>query len=150
VTDTPTYRRRLTGRLRVALPPDEAFRLFTPRGEEDWVAGWEPRFPDPGADDTAPGTVFETVGHGHTMTWVVLDRERGRHISYARVVPQVNAGTVVVTLEPGDGGSEVTVTYDLTALTETGEQQLRMLAAEYPAFLRAWQDRIEAVLRRDR
>ena len=37
--------RRLTGRIQVALPPGEAFRLFTPRGEEEWVHGWQPRFP---------------------------------------------------------------------------------------------------------
>ena len=34
--------RRLTGRLHVALPPERAFRLFTARGEEDWVEGWRP------------------------------------------------------------------------------------------------------------
>jgi len=30
---------RLTGRFAVALPPDEAFVLFTPQGEREWVAG---------------------------------------------------------------------------------------------------------------
>jgi hypothetical protein len=50
-------RRRLTGRIRVALPPREAFRLFTPRGEQDWVHGWHPHFPAPAPDDTEPGTV---------------------------------------------------------------------------------------------
>ena len=28
---------RVTGRLVVALPPDQAFLLFTPRGEHEWV-----------------------------------------------------------------------------------------------------------------
>ena len=43
----------LTGTLRVPLPADEAFRLFTARGERDWVDGWEPHFPDPVDDDVA-------------------------------------------------------------------------------------------------
>ena len=143
-----TSRRQLTDRIRVALPPDQAFVLFTPLGERDWAAGWEPRFPAGTADDSAPGTVFETTAHGHTTTWIVRARQQGRHISYARVVPQVNAGTVDVTLEPADAGSEVTVTYDLTALSDTGEQQLEMFAAGYTGYLRSWQDDIEAALAR--
>jgi hypothetical protein len=42
----------LTGRIRVGLPPGEAFRLFTPRGEQDWAHRWHPRFPAPAQDDT--------------------------------------------------------------------------------------------------
>jgi hypothetical protein len=105
---------RLTGRLRVALPPRVAFRLFTPRGERDWAEGWEPRFPVPAPDDTVPGTVFETGAHGATTTWLVLAREPGRHISYARVTPGDRAGTVAVTLDEADGQSSVEVTYGRT------------------------------------
>jgi hypothetical protein len=144
---TSATRHRLAGRIRVALPPDEAFRLFTPRGERDWAAGWEPRFPAPTTDDTEPGTVFETQSHAGTTTWLVIDREQGRRVSYARVVPGVNAGTVTVTLEPAGGHSEVTVAYDLTALTEAGARQLRQFAADYPAYLESWRDDIGAVLR---
>ncbi|MBG0829921.1 hypothetical protein HS041_19320 [Planomonospora sp. ID67723] len=54
---------KLTGTLTVPLPPEEAFHLFTARGEERWVEGWRPRFPVPVEDDTAPGTVFETGAH---------------------------------------------------------------------------------------
>jgi hypothetical protein len=35
----------VTGRIPVGLPPAEAFRLFTPRGEQDWAPGWRP-FPE--------------------------------------------------------------------------------------------------------
>lgn len=75
--------RRLTGRIRVGLPPGEAFRLFTPRGEQDWTHGWHPRFPAPASDDTQPGTVFETGAHGQHTIWLVLDRQWGKRISYA-------------------------------------------------------------------
>ncbi|TMR11175.1 hypothetical protein, partial [Nonomuraea zeae] len=89
-------RHRLTGRLSVALPPEEAFVLFTPRGEERWVAGWRPRFPAPAGDDSAPGTVFETGEHGELTTWVVTGREAGWRVSYARLTPGSRAGTVTV------------------------------------------------------
>lgn len=145
---------RLTGRITVGLPPDEAFRLFTPRGEQDWAHGWEPSFPNPAEDDTQPGVVFETDAHGQRTVWLVLDRAWGRHISYARVTPRDRAGTVSVVLtEAGGhsdtgGHSEVEVTYELTALTGAAEEPLRAFAERYPAYLRSWQDDIAAYLSR--
>ena len=134
---------RLTGRLRVALPPEQAWRLFTARGEEEWVDGWEPRFPGPVDDDTEPGVVWQT-GHGfeHTL-WLVLDRDPGRRVSYPRVTPHDRAGTVTVTLAPAaDGGSDVEVTYVLTALTPDADARLAEFAAGYDAFLASWADAI--------
>ncbi|HEY3001395.1 MAG TPA: hypothetical protein VGJ44_03520, partial [Kribbellaceae bacterium] len=55
---------RLTGRITIDAPPDEAYRLFTPEGERAWAAGWDPSYPVPATDDTAPGTVFETGAQG--------------------------------------------------------------------------------------
>jgi uncharacterized protein YndB with AHSA1/START domain len=137
----------LTGNLTVDLPPAEALRLFTARGERDWVAGWEPHFPEPTDDDTVPGTVFVTGAHGHQTTWIVLDRVPGRHIRYARATPGVSAGAVAVTLEPAaGGGSEVTVVYTLTALSEAGRHQLADFAAGYHAFLGGWQTAIARFL----
>src|SRR5262245_56965484 len=139
---------RLTGRIQVGLPPDEAFRLFTPRGEQDWVVGWEPRFPALAGDDTRPGTVFETSSHGQTTVWVVLDSQWGKRISYARVTPGDRAGTVTIVVYPAGRHSEVEVTYELTALTGAARTKLREFADNYPAYLQSWQDAITARLRR--
>jgi hypothetical protein len=140
---------RLTGVIEVALPSAEAFRLFTPRGEESWVHGWQPAFPVETPDDTEPGTVFETSAHGTQPTvWVVTDRQPGQRISYARVTPGDRAGTVAVELRPAAGGhSEVTVTYELTALNGRSADALREFADGYPAYLQSWQDAISAWLR---
>jgi hypothetical protein len=138
--------RRLTGRIQVALPPGEAFRLFTPRGEEDWAHGWQPRFPAPAPDDTEPGTVFETSAHGHDTIWLVIDRQAGKRISYARVTPGVQAGTVTVILSPVGQHSEVEVTYQLTALTEPARKKLSEFAETYPAYLQSWEDDISTWL----
>ena len=139
-------RRLLTGRLQVALPPAEAFRLFTPRGEQDWAPGWQPQFPEPDGDDAEPGTVFETDAHGHRTVWVVTSSERGRHISYARVTPGEQAGTVSVDITAAGGGSEVTVSYHLTALTAAACGRLRDFSDGYLAYLASWEDAITAVL----
>jgi hypothetical protein len=137
----------LTGHLSVPLPPAQAFDLFTPRGEQRWVAGWEPRFPAAATDDSAPGTVFETIAHGHTTTWVVAERTRGRRIRYARVVPGINAGTVTVALSGGaDNHSDVTVVYELTALKASAVRHLHDFAAGYPDMLRQWADAIAMTL----
>jgi polyketide cyclase/dehydrase/lipid transport protein len=135
-------RQRLTGSISVALPPGEAFRLFTPRGEEDWAHGWHPRFPAPAADDTEPGTVFTTSAHGRETVWVVTGRERGRRVSYARVAGGATAGTITVTLTQTSAGTEAEVTYDLTALTDRAAGELREFSDGYSAFLRSWQDDI--------
>ncbi|MGH8827124.1 MAG: hypothetical protein ACRDVZ_05855, partial [Jiangellaceae bacterium] len=81
-------------------------------------------------------------------TWVVLERQPGRSVSYARVTPGSRAGTVTVTLDqaPDIHNSIVTVTYDLTALTDTAKAGVDEFADDYPAFLRSWQDAIEAWL----
>jgi len=139
-------RQRLTGRIQVDLPPAEAFRLFTPRGEQDWAHGWQPRFPAASPDDTEPGTVFETAAHGQYTIWLVIDRDPGQRIAYARVTPGHQAGTVTVTMSAARHGSEVEVTYELTALNDVADESLREFAANYPAYLRSWQEAIAALL----
>jgi hypothetical protein len=135
---------RLTGELTVPLPPERAFGLFTARGEQAWVDGWEPRFPVPDADDTRPGTVFETGGHDHPTIWLVVDSAPGRRIRYARISPGDRAAIVTVELAPaGDGRSTVTVSYELTALNEAAGQALADFANDYPAYLESWREAIE-------
>jgi len=141
-----TIRQRLTGRIAVALPPADAFRLFTPRGEQDWAHGWQPRFPAQVVDDEEPGTVFGTDAHGQRTTWLVTGREPGRRISYARVTPGEQAGTVTVTITGAGDHSEVEVCYQLTALTAAGSDKVREFADRYPAYLQSWQDAIAASL----
>jgi AcrR family transcriptional regulator len=138
--------RRLTGHIQVDLPPHEAFRLFTPRGEQNWMIGWQPRFPAPAADDTEPGTVFETDAHGQRTIWLVLEREWDKAISYARVTPDDNAGTVTIVINSAGNHSEVEVTYELTALTGATGRTVREFADAYPTYLRSWQDAIAAWL----
>jgi hypothetical protein len=140
-------KQRLSERIRVALPAEEAFQLFTPRGESEWAHGWNPTFPAPTDDDSKPGTVFQTDAHGHRGTWLVTDREWGRRIAYVQVIPDRRAGSITVTLDAIEGGSEVEVVYELTSLSETGEHDLEQFAESYGDFLRSWQDAIATCLK---
>jgi hypothetical protein len=141
---------RLTGRILVDLPPGEAFGLFTPRGEQNWAHGWHPQFPAPAPapapDDTEPGTVFETDAHGQHTIWLVTGRQPGQRISYARVTPGDQAGTVTIVIDEAGRHSEVEITYQLTALTASARHALDEFAAGYPAYLQSWQDAITAWL----
>jgi Polyketide cyclase / dehydrase and lipid transport len=141
-----TGTQRLTGRIQVPLPPEEAFHLFTPRGEQVWAHGWNPHFPSPAPDDTEPGTVFETSAHGEHTIWLVTDRQPGKRISYARVTPGDRAGSVTVVISADGHHSEVEVTYHLTALNSLADHKLSEFADGYPAYLESWRDAISAWL----
>ena len=139
--DPSPWRVRCSGTVR--LPPGIAapLSLFTPEGERSWAAGWDPSYPAPAADDSEPGTVFQTRHGAHPGTWIVASREPGRSVRYTRVIAGQDAGTVTVTL---DSETQVTVGYDLTALSEPGAAHLAQFAADYPGFLAHWEQAIAA------
>ena len=140
-------RQRLIDRIHIALPAEEAFQLFTPSGEREWGGdGWDPTFPVPTSDDSEPGTVFETDAHGRRTTWLVTERVWGRRIAYAQVIPGERAGSVTVTLDAAEGGSEAEVVYELTPLSEAGAHHLKQFADGYSDFLQSWEDEIAACL----
>jgi hypothetical protein len=140
-------RRLLVGRFEVHLPRAAAFALFTPEGERRWADDWDPWFPVQPSDDSAPGTVFVTQTHGHGATWIVVERAEGRRMRYARVVDGVSAGTVTVDLADSvDGTTDVTVAYDLTALSDSGRRQQAAFADGYDAELASWEAAIAAIV----
>ncbi len=140
-------RQQLTDTFHVNTPPEQAFTLFTARGEEAWVPGWTPTFPTATVDDTSVGTVFTTRAADRTAAWVVVASDPGRTIRYAQVVPGMRASLISVSLsETSGGGSEVTVSYDVTALSAAGDEHLTQFAHDYPEFLLGWQAAISAYL----
>ncbi|HET7572317.1 MAG TPA: SRPBCC family protein [Gaiellaceae bacterium] len=138
----PACRRvRLSGAVPVALPPEQAFELFTPEGERAWSHGWDPRYP--AGDAPEAGTVFLT----NETIWTVLRCEPPRELEYSRVTPGERAGRVSVRCEPdGNGGTVATVGYDLTALDPAANDAVDAFAAGYEAFLEHWRHAIAAHL----
>ena len=134
-----------SGTFDLEAPPEKAFHLFTAPGEKLWVPGWDPEILS--GDGTEEGTVWVT-GHGdETTIWVVVDFDTTAHRArYARITPSSRAGTVEVRLHANhDGGSTVTVKYELTALSESGNQNLTDFDAKaYSEMLKEWKDLILA------
>ena len=128
----------LTGTVEVALPPRDAFVLFTASGERRWAPGWDPRFPAAVEDETEPGTVFLVTNTGRTAVWTVVRREQGVGIEYSSVIPGRRAGLVAVSLAPSPAGTTATVTYVLTSLAPEADAELTAFAADYPQFLAQW------------
>jgi hypothetical protein len=138
------WRVRCSGTVRLPRGVAAPLALFTPEGERAWAAGWDPRYPAPAGDDSEPGTVFQTSHGPHPGTWVVAGREPGRSVRYARVIAGQDAGTVTVTLA---SETEVTVSYDLTALSAAGAAHLAQFARGYQRFLAGWEEAIAAAAR---
>jgi hypothetical protein len=134
-----------SGTFELDMTPDDAFPLFTAPGERLWAPGWEPHILS--GDGFEEGTVWVTESHGHTGYWYVADYDTvARHARYVRVTPGADAGTVDVSLKPsGAGGSKVRVTYQLTALSEAGNQHLSESFSElkYAEMMKHWQSLIE-------
>jgi hypothetical protein len=129
-----------TGTLRVDAPPEHAFQLFTAPGERLWVDGWNPEVLS--GNGRGRGSVFVTDAHGDKAYWVVVDYdEEALHARYARIAPGTRAGTVeVVARDDGTGATEVDVTYELTALTDEGNEQLAAFDSDaYARMLADWE-----------
>jgi len=148
MTTGPNHRVRLSGTVEVASALEEAFSLFTPSGERAWARGWRPMFPSPSGDETEPGTAFLTSHGGRDSIWIVVRCEPGRCIEYATVTPGWRCGLLTVACKASGGATTATVSYDLTALSDTADADLDTFAADYPSFLDHWQSAIAEALRR--
>ncbi len=142
MTAPPTRRARLVGTVEIALPPGQAFTLFTPSGERAWAHGWDPEVPSPGVDETEPGTVFRTGHVDKPSIWAVFHCEPGKSIGYVVTTPGERCGLVSVTCRPSAAGTTATVIYDLTSLSPASDADLGIFAYGYTSFLGHWEQAI--------
>ena len=142
-------KRILETEIRIGLAPLRAIHLFTPKGEEDWVPGWKPRYIEPSTHETVTGMVFETAAGGERTIWTCLDwSPREGRASYLRVVPYARVSRVDVHCR-GDGGtgSLVGIRYEHVAISREGETWLAgVTQREFEAEIGGWQDDIEAAM----
>ena len=137
----------------VARPPEEALQLFTAEGERAWAPGWNPVYLYPPDGRTEEGMAFMTGEGAETTLWLMTRYDAARHeVQYARVTPASRMGTVTVACDPaGQGRTQVTVRYVLTALNEAGNAFLEKLGEkEYREFIETWKDAIGKLGRTDR
>jgi hypothetical protein len=121
-------------------------QLFTARGERAWVEGWDPQFPAGEPSEEDEGTVFVTTAEGRSTYWVVAARDADM-VRYARTTPGFTVGTVDVRRRESDARStRVDVTYDLSALTPQGADELDRFSARYEQEIGAWEVAITTAL----
>ena len=130
-------------------PLAQVFPLFTAQGERAWAPGWEPRILS-GAEER--GSAFITTAHnGSPITWIVIDyRPAQGHASYARLVQDSNIGIVdVACTEAAGGGTDISVRYTLTAVSEAGESFVAQFLSEqhYTTMIEEWRVATSKALR---
>lgn len=112
--------------IQVAAPVATAFMFFTPAGEERWVDGWKPHYIQPTDGATRHGMVFTTGTADEFTIWQLVDFDKTTWRSrYVRTTPALRTGIVEVRCTPLDGNhTQVSVSYDITALNAAGEASL--------------------------
>jgi hypothetical protein len=121
-------------------PLARVFPLFTAEGERAWALGWDPKILS-GAQER--GSAFVTVGYnGGTVTWIVTDyRPAKARVSYARLVQDSNIGLVDVSCAEGaNGGTDVSVRYTLTPVSDAGKSFVAQFLSEaqYSNMIEEW------------
>jgi hypothetical protein len=121
-------------------PRERVFPLFTAEGERAWAPGWEPKIL---SGSRERGSAFITTAHnGSTVTWIVTDyRPAAGRVSYARLVHDSNIGIVdVVCTEPAGGGTDISVRYTLTAVSEAGRSFVAQFLSDphYTTMIDEW------------
>ena len=121
-----------TGTLHVDATPEHAFQLFNAPGERLWVPGWDPVVLR-GGDGREKGSVWVTDVEAVATIWVVVDYDpESLHARYARISPDSSAGTVeVFARSDRRGGTDVDVSFELTALNDAGNRKLADFDAEF-------------------
>jgi hypothetical protein len=138
------------GSFHLEAPRSQVFPLFTARGERDWAPGWNPEMLS-GTEER--GSAFRTQhDQGPETVWVVTDfRPLEGRVSYARAALGSNIGLVdVVCTESATGGTDVSVRYTLTALSEAGRVFVSKFldAGHYSQMIDQWRAATAAALAR--
>jgi len=126
------------------------FPLFTALGERAWAPGWDPVLLA-GAEER--GSAFRTKNHhGQETVWIVIDyRPAEGRVSYARLAYGSNIGLVdVVCTEPPAGGTDVSVRYTLTALSEEARSFVRdfLNPEHYSQMMEEWRAALNSLVSR--
>ncbi|HZY81424.1 MAG TPA: hypothetical protein VFE50_18000 [Cyclobacteriaceae bacterium] len=135
----------------VRAPIDDAFPLFGPIREKDWAHGWNPDVIYPKDVLVAKHMVFRTQGglHGspEAYTWVIVNYDPAKYLIEYMVSAAERFWFITVTCHLADQGTQVTVTYSYTGLTETAIQKnLTAINQIFTSDLKDWETAINYYL----
>ncbi|MCY4628275.1 MAG: hypothetical protein OXE58_12005 [Acidobacteria bacterium] len=134
------------GLVAMALPSTEAFPLFSAEGERRWVAGWDPRYPNPIEPGAREGLVFQTTNKGgRAATWIQTRHEPATGAaSFVYVVPDHHTAIVDVDVTPdGEGRSRASVKYRMTSLSSAADDFVRSFGEDFEDFMARWAEAIQ-------
>ena len=133
-----------SGSFELDMTPEYALPLFTAPGEKLWISNWDPTILH--GDGYEASTVWVTANHENTTYWYVANYDtEAKHARYVRVTPDVDTGTVDVSVTPnGTAGSIITVTYQLTGLSKAGNENVakRLGESAYVEMMESWRSMI--------
>ena len=116
-------RKRYSHEITVDRPVADAFPLFTPRGEENWVPGWKPNYFAPEGGETKKDMLFATGEGAERTWWTCLDWQPEQHfVRYLRLTPGSRAAFVEIACRARDAETTlVKVSYDIQTLGAPGD-----------------------------
>ena len=140
--------KELSHEIVVDLPVADAFPLFTPKGEETWIADWKPTYIRPASGETCAEMIF-TTGDGDEKTfWTCLAWQPDQfHVRYLRLTPASRVAFVDVQCLPeGPARTRVQVGYQIQTLTAHGEAYLQdFTQLAFASSIDEWSDLIRAM-----
>ena len=132
-----------TETIRMDQPAVVLFPLFSAEGEKLWVPGWDYKNIS-GSEGMHEDFIFLTHGHGDSaqdIIWLVKSYDPGKFtVQFYRIEPEDKIGLVTVRcIEIEESVTEVEVTYEYTALGESGRKFIAHFTEDhYKEFIGGW------------
>lgn len=129
----------------IPLPVEEAFPLFTPKGEELWVPSWAPAYVSPPDGETGEEMIFMTGSGADLTLWTCLRwQPEIWHVRYQRTTPGSRIAFVDILCRPdGASATRVRVGYTYVPLSAAGRTFIDALSADaHAATIDSWADKI--------
>ena len=139
--------RQFSHEITIDHPPETAIHLFTPKGEEAWVPGWQPEYITPSSGETTVEMVFITREIDEMTYWTCLQWHPDEgHARYFRLTPNARAAFVDVQCRPGGHNTTlVRVAYELHSLSQSGMDYVEgMTQTSFNTMIEEWAALIHA------
>jgi hypothetical protein len=149
VTGDPALHTREQFSFVVHAPFKLAWPLFGADGERAWAPGWDPGFLWPSEAVDQPGMVFRISHPLGTAIWVnTAFDEPAKRIQYVYVIPDVVVTVISLQLIASGRATQVEVTYERTALSESAADRVRAMAEGDKSAGEEWSRQIDLHLQR--
>lgn len=152
----PPYRSRRTAAFRIAAPADDVFSMMCPVREYEWEPEWRTNLILSHSGLVEEGCVFTTPAGASIASsadsaeavWVTpLHDRKARRLTMIKVTPAECVTRLDIAVDETADGSEVTASYEHTALSEKGRRVVDShTEAAYGETMKGWRRALEKAL----